>query len=81
MWVIEFDNEVTSAMISESCLSSFTAIETYEGPIGAEIKSAISEFVDTLNFEWPNFPHDIQNELDSRIRRMNETVDLGLRDY
>jgi hypothetical protein len=81
MWVIEFDNEVTSAMISESCLSSFTAIETYEGPIGAEIKGAISEFVDTLNFEWPNFPHDIQNELDSRIRRMNETVDLGLRDY
>lgn len=81
MWVIEFDNEVTSAMISESCLSSFTAIETYTGSIGAEIKSAISEFVDVLNFEWPNFPHDIQNELDYRIRRMNETIDLSLRDY
>ena len=81
MWIIEFNNEVTSAMISESCLSSFTAIETYEGSIGAEIKGAISEFVDILNFEWPNFPHDIQNELDFRIRRFNETVDLALRDY
>ena len=81
MWVIEFNNEVTTAMISESCLSTFHTIESYTGTIGAEIKGAISEFVDTLNFEWPNFPHDIQNELDSRIRRMNETVDLGLRDY
>ena len=81
MWVIEFNNEVTTAMISESCLSTFHTLESYTGPIGAEVKSAITEFIDALNLQWPNFPHDIQNELDFRIRRMNETVDLGLRDY
>ena len=81
MWMIEFNNDVTTAMISESCLSSFTTIESYTGSIGAEIKEAIAEFVDMLNWEYPNFPHDIQNELDCRIRRMNETLDLGLRDY
>ena len=81
MWGIEFNIDVTTAMISESCLSSFTTIESYTGSIGAEIKEAIAEFVDMLNWEYPNFPHDIQNELDCRIRRMNETLDLGLRDY
>lgn len=81
MWMIEFNHDVTTAMISESCLSSFTTIESYTGSIGAEIKEAIAEFVDILNLEYPNFPHDIQNELDFRIRRMNETIDLSLRDY
>ena len=81
MWGIEFNIDVTTQMISESCISSFDAVDSYVGPIGSEIKNAISEFVDVLNFEWPNFPHDIQNELDYRIRRMNETIDLGLRDY
>ena len=81
MWGIEFNIDVTTAMISESCLSSFTTIDSYTGSIGAEIKEAIAEFVDMLNWEYPNFPHDIQNELDCRIRRMNETLDLGLRDY
>lgn len=81
MWVIEFNNEVTTAMISESCLSTFPTLESYTGTIGVEVKSAITEFIDALNLQWPNFPHDIQNELDLRIRRFNETVDLGLRDY
>lgn len=81
MWGIEFNTNATTQMISESCISSFDAVDSYVGPIGAEIKESIAEFVSILNLEYPNFPHDIQNELDFRIRRMNETIDLGLRDY
>ena len=81
MWGIEFNTDATVQMISESCISSFDAVDSYVGPIGAEIKESIAEFVSVLNLEYPNFPHDIQNELDFRIRRMNETIDLGLRDY
>lgn len=80
MWVIEFKGEITTEMLSSSCIKSFELSDEYYDVIDTALKNSISEFVDTLNFEYPNFSHDIQNELDYTIRRLTEIINLQFGD-
>lgn len=83
MWIIQTSGKVMSPYGSihpetwlEGCELGVSQDLT---PISAEaVSEVITKFIDTLDFFYPNLPHDLQFEVDRIIRELKEQRDFRL---
>lgn len=81
MWLIEFYKDCGDIDFNTICQSAFTPDTSIDLVAGEAVRQAVLNFNDVLNFQYPNFPHDIQNQLDYTIRRLAEVANLELDMY
>lgn len=81
MWLIEFYKDCGDIDFNTLCQSAFTPDASIDLVAGEAVRQAVLNFNEVLNFQYPNFPHDIQNQLDYTIRRLAEVANLELDMY
>ena len=79
--LIEFYKDCGDIDFNTICQSAFTPDASVDLVAGEAVRQAVLNFNEVLNFQYPNFPHDIQNQLDYTIRRLAEVANLELDMY
>lgn len=85
MWLVEISNAVANPYTSQPELwLSKCELEDFHSPqiesIGLEkIFDVLTDYINTLDFFYPNLPHDLQSDIDYRLRRLREIRDIGLK--
>lgn len=83
MWIIQTSGKVLTPYGSfnpETWLEGCElGVSDNPEPVSAEVVSGvITKFIDTLDFFYPNLPHDLQFEVDRMIRELKEQRDFRL---
>lgn len=87
LWIVQNCNSVVSpygvqsGMWFEDCDLTSPHSPQIESIGTGKIFDAIDAYVDTLNFFYPNFSHDMQFEIDRMIRGLKEISDFRLKQY